>query len=140
MAKFKKAKKAPKYNNPYKIPSDEATEIRSLGNKEIIERASLEYNSWTAAEREKKGDPSISSLREKLTEFKKDVNSHPDVVELQEQLDAKKNELIDEQQATIEEEIKNANQPLIENVNRFRGAFRVAMDEISDRHKKGILK
>ena len=43
-----------KFNNEYKVPNEKADEIRNLNNKELVNKASVDYQNWQAAIRQKK--------------------------------------------------------------------------------------
>ena len=138
MAKKKKSKS--KFNNPYKVPNDKADEIRALSNPELVSRAALEYENTKMFERIKKNDTDLNASREQMKTLKQDIESHPEYIEAKEALRIKKEELISETQASLEEEIKNLAQPLNEDIQNSRGLFKVAMDEVNARKQSGTLK
>ena len=135
-----KKKKGPKFNNPHSVPNDTADEIRRLDNDGLIARASLEYNDWIGYEKVKKNDGTVADMREQIKDLKKEIEADAELVQMKEAYEKRKAELVSEEQARLEEEIKNELQPLQEDVKNARGRFRVAMDEISNRHKLGVLK
>lgn len=139
---FKKSKSKGKnnYNNPHQVPNEVAEEIRSLPNTELVSRASLEYKNWMATLRLKKNDPNIMRLKGDIQEQKEEVQSDPEYQKLVEEFKRKKEEMITAEIAQLQEELKNLVQPYTEDIKAFRGRFKVAMDEISDRKDSGSFK
>lgn len=135
-----KKKKKEKFNNPYKIPNDIADEVRRLPNPELVGRAAQEYRNWMGAVRAKKVDGEVQRLKEDIKNVKKDITEHPEIVRLSEELEKKTQELISEELARMQEELKNANQPHNEDIKNFRDLFKLAMDEVNDRRDMGVLK
>lgn len=136
----KKKKDKVEVNNSFKVPNEKASEIRGLTNDELIIRASMEFENMRAAERIKKNDPELARMREEVAEFRSDVKNNTEVLELEEQLKLKKQELVEEDQARLEEEIRNHAQPFNEDIQSFKGCFMVAMEEINRRRELGVLK
>ena len=132
--------KKPKFNNPHGVPNDTADEIRALDNEKLVERCSLEYNDWMAFERIKKNDPKTASLKEEIKGLKSEIDSDEELVKMKAAYDRRKEELISEEQARLQSELKNELEPLQEDVKFSRSRFRVAMDEISHRNKLGVFK
>jgi hypothetical protein len=136
MAKKKKIEA----NNPFKVPNEKADEVRGLSNDDLIIRTSMEYQNLRAAERIKKNDPELQRLKEEVATFRSEIKNNPEVMELEEQLKNKKKELVEEDQARLEEELRNQAQPFNEDIQSFRSVFMLAMDEINRRREMGVLK
>lgn len=134
-----KKKKAAKFNNPYKIPNDVADDIRRLSNKDLIDKATSEYNSWKINERMKKNDGALAAKRKELKDINKAVNNNSEVDKLAEQLKLKKLEVEDEIKATVQEELKNLSSDYNEDIKESRDLFKFAMDEISHRKQLGAF-
>jgi len=134
-----KKKKGPKFNNPYKIPNDVADDVRRLSNKDLVDKATSEYNTWKINERLKKNDGALAQKKKELKDLNQAVNTHAEVVKLQDLLKAKKLEIEDEIKATVQEELKNLNAPYNEDIKAARDLFRLAMDEISHRKQLGAF-
>jgi hypothetical protein len=137
--KPKKSKKQ-KYNNPHKVENQVADEIRRLANVDLITRTSQEYKNWMGAEKAKKNDGEVLRIKEDIQNLRKDIKSNPEYIKLEEEFKAKKEELVTEELARLEEELKNLIQPHVEDIKGFRGKFRVAMDEVTQRKDSGALK
>jgi len=135
----KRKKKAPKYNNQYKIDNKRADEIRALPNEKLIERASLEYCSWKETERLKKEDGEVAAVRAKLKDVTEAIKEDEQYIKAKEDFNAVVDSLIDESEATYKEELKNLLQPFGEDLKLFRGSCRLAWDEINTRRLNGTL-
>jgi predicted nucleic acid-binding Zn-ribbon protein len=133
-------KKGPKFNNPYKIPNETANEIRSLDNPDLVARAALEYKNWVASMKTKKMDGHISDLKDQIKGLRDEIKHKPEVIEMEEKLKKFKDDLVSEEQAKLEEEVKNLSQPHNEDVKSFKGVFQVAMDEVARRKDSGAMK
>lgn len=136
----KSKKKGPRYNNVHKVPNEVADEIRRLSNDDLITRTTQEYTSWMGAEKAKKNDGEILKTKEDLTNLRKDIKNNPEFMKIEEEFQKKKSELITEEQAKLEEELRNLVQPHTEDIMSFRGKFRLAMDEVTNRKRSGALK
>lgn len=135
MAKNKK----PKFNNPYKVPNDDATAIRALDNQALVSKAALEYKNWIAYIKVKKGDGNLIDVREQIKGLKDEINNRAEVIEMTEKLKKFKDDLVSEEQAKLEEVAKNAAQPFNADIQAFKGVFQVAMDEIARRKDSGAM-
>lgn len=134
------AKKKKKFNNPHKVPNEEADELRNLGNEDLLQKLRNFHQNLIYAERAKKSDPEIMRIKEALVEFKEEIKNHPDVVEKEEALKAFKEGLVEEEQARLEEELKNIRQPIADDVTNSRNRFRFCMEELNSRCDMGIFK
>lgn len=133
------AKKRAKYNNKYKIPNDTADEIRKLSNEKLLDRTTLEYRNWEGAMEAKKKDPELLRQWELLKNAKDDIKNQPEYQEMIERHKAEIEEYMTEELARLNEEYKNLLQPFNEDVARFRGMFKIAIEELDDRQKRGII-
>jgi len=125
--------------NEYKIGEVELYEILNLKNKEIIGRASSEYANWMASEKLKKEDSKLAAVTAQIKELEDDIKTQDEYQKIKDQLDAKFEELADENLASFKEEKKNLMEPYKEDINRFKGSFKAAMDEINRRKLDGKL-
>jgi type I site-specific restriction endonuclease len=126
-------------SNEYKIGELDLQEILGLNNKELISKAASEYANWMATEKLKKEDPKLSAIQARIKELEDDIKQSEDYQKIKEKLDEKFEELADESLAGFKEEKKNLMEPYKEDVNRFRGTFKAAMDEINRRKLEGKL-
>ena len=136
------AKKRVKYNNPHKVPNEIAEKVWNMDNKELISKTTLEFKNWKMHEKNKKADGRLERLKEEKKEAEAEINSHPEVVELKEQLDAKKRELEAEDDgalATIKEELKNENAEYNHDIKEAKSLFHLCMDEMNKRMDTGSL-
>lgn len=129
----------PKFNNPFKVPNQQATEIRSASHKELIARASIEYQNWQAVKSQKKSDPQIKNVKDDIKEFETEIKEDPRYQELEEEYKTRKEELITEDHARLKEELKNLNEPYNEDIKAFENLFKLCMDEIKTRKESGLL-
>lgn len=128
-----------KFNNKYKIPNEKADEIRSLGNKQLIERVAIEYRSWATSIENKKKDPELLRVKEAISSINKDIKENAEYKKLEEEFKQKKEELIDEEMTRLQEEQKNLLQPVNEDIQYFKGVFIIAIDELGHRKDYGLL-
>jgi len=135
-----KKKKKKKFNNPYKIDNTLADEIRNIPNDGIIERAASEYRNWMASEEQKKSDPEVVAVAAALKDIYEEIKSDPEYVKAKEEFDSVVESLVSEELERRKEELKNLKEPYLEDIKRFRGCFRLAMDEITERKQKGLMK
>jgi uncharacterized secreted protein with C-terminal beta-propeller domain len=135
-----KNKKLHKFNNPYHIANEKADEIRGLDNQALVARAAIEYKNWLSSVKNKKNDGHLLDIREQIKGLKDEINHKAEVIELAEKLKKLKEDLISEEQARLEEEAKNLNQPHNEDIKAFKGVFQIAMDEIAKRKDSGSMK
>ena len=141
MLGFGKPKKSkPKFNNPYHIPNDRADEIRALDNRSLVERAALEYKNWLASIKIKKNDGAVLDVKEQIKNLRDTIKKDQRFIEKSDELEKLKDGLVTEEQAKLEEELKNLNQPHNEDVKAFKGVFQVAMDEVARRRETGSMK
>ena len=136
--KFRKKRK-PKFNNPHKVPNEKANEIWGLPNEKLIQEVDLQYRNWQTVVDQKKSDPQIDNLKNQKTNIVNEIVNHPKYVEAEESFKKIKEELITEELERVKEELKNASDPYREDIEHFRGMFRVCMDELNNRIKKGII-
>lgn len=129
----------PKFNNPFKVPNEKATEIRSCNHKELVARASIEYQNWQAVKSQKKNDSQIQNVRTDIKEFENQIKEDPRYQELEEEYKTRKEELITEDHALLKEELKNLNDPYNEDIKSFENIFKLCMDEIKVRKESGLL-
>jgi hypothetical protein len=137
MSRGKKFKKT--QSNEYKISNQELTDILGLSNKELVAKASSEYANWMATEKLKKEDPKLVAVSAQIKEMEEEIKQHDDYVAIKEKLEAKFEELADESLASYKEEKKNLVEPYKEDLNRFKGCFKAAMDEVNKRKLGGLL-
>jgi hypothetical protein len=135
MAKKSRAK----YNNKYKIPNDKVLELRQLSNPELVGRCTLEYCNWVNTIKMKKDDAAIQNAKSAIKDIKESIKENPEFQELEAEFIKKKEELITEELAKYQEELKNLLQPYNEDVAHFRGMFKVAIEELDERKKKGLV-
>jgi len=131
--------KKKKCENAYNLQDSEYREILNLGNKELISRASLEYANWQAVESLKKEDASLQAVSSQIKAMEDAIKEHDEYLEIKDKLDTKFEELADESLGTYKEEKKNLMEPYKEDINRFKGCFKAAMDEVNRRKKEGLL-
>jgi DNA-binding FrmR family transcriptional regulator len=131
--------KKKKCENAYNLQDSEYHEILNLGNKELISRASLEYANWQAVESMKKEDASLQAVSSQIKAMEDAIKEHDEYLEIKDKLDTKFEELADESLCTYKEEKKNLMEPYKEDINRFKGCFKAAMDEVNRRKKEGLL-
>lgn len=131
--------KKPKFNNPYKIPNEKASEVWGLPNKELVERIDVEYRNWQAVIRLRKDDAGISSLKEQKNHIQDEIKSDPRYLKAEAEFQAIKEELITEELARLDEELKNLLQPYNEDAKSFKGLFRLCIDELNRRRTAGLL-
>lgn len=129
----------PKYNNSFKVPNEKADEIRRLPHKELVSRASVEYENWQAVKRQKKNDPQIQNMRDLLKDFDQNIKADPRYQELEEDYKSRKEELVSEDHARTQEELKNLSQPYNEDIKSFENLFKLCMEEIKERKNSGLL-
>lgn len=129
-----------KFNNPHKVPNEKANEIWGLPNEQLIKEVDLQYQNWHGVLAQKKTDPLLDSLKEQKTSILEEITSHPEYVQALESLERTKNELITEELERIKEELKNTTEPYKEDADSFRSLFRLCMDELNNRIRKGIIK
>lgn len=134
-----KKKKGPKLNK-HGITFDRVQEIANLDNQSLINRLSIEYKNWVQTDKYKKDDPEIMKVQESLKSVKENVVTDQRYIDAKENLQKIKEELVDEEQARLEEELKNLAQPFLEDIKLYRGMFKTAMDELAQRREKGLLK
>jgi len=125
--------------NEYKLGDQELQDILGLGNTELIGKASSEYANWMASEKLKKEDATLAAVSAQIKDLEDDIKTQDDYQKIKEELDAKFEELADESLARYKEEKKNLMEPYKEDINRFRGSFKAAMDEINRRKHEGKL-
>jgi vacuolar-type H+-ATPase subunit I/STV1 len=128
-----------KRSNEYNLGDLDLKEILELENKDLISRAASEYANWMASEKLKKEDPEIVSISARIKELEDEIKETPEYMAIKEELDAKLEELTDESLARYKEEKKNLLEPYKEDLIRFKGAFKAAMDEINRRKFEGKL-
>lgn len=128
-----------KYNNKHKVPNEKANEIRSLNNKDLVDRVSMEYQNWEAVKRQKKGDEEITRTKDLIKVFTEDMKADPEYQKAEEEFKTKKEELITEDHARLKEELKNLNEPYNEDIKSFEGLFKISMEELEDRKSSGVL-
>ena len=128
-----------KFNNEYKVPNEKADEIRNLNNKELVNKASVDYQNWQAVIRQKKADTDISSTKDQIKDFMEEMKANPEYLEAEDNFKTKKEELVTEDHARLKEELKNLNEPYNEDVKSFESLFKLAMDEIDERKRSGVL-
>ena len=128
----------PKFNNEYKVPNQIANEIRGLSNKNLVDKATVEYQNWEAVKRQKKTDPDIKNAKDQIKEFVDEMKQNPDFIALEDEYKAKKEELVCEDHARLKEELKNLTEPYNEDIKSFESLFKLAMDEIDDRKSSGV--
>ena len=128
-----------KFNNEYKVPNDKANEIRGFNNKELVNKASVDYQNWQAVIRQKKADTDIKSTKDQIKDLTEEMKTNPEYQKAEEEFKTKKEELITEDHARLKEELKNLNEPYNEDVKSFEGLFKLAMDEIDERKRSGVL-
>lgn len=128
-----------KYSNEYKLTELDFQEILGLNNKELISRTSSEYANWMATEKLKKEDTKLSAVNSQIKEMEDEIKQHDDYVKLKEKLDAKFEELADDELSSLKEEKKNLMEPYKEDIDRFKNCFKASMDEINRRKKEGKL-
>jgi len=128
-----------KFNNPHKIPNDVATEIRQLNNEKLIARITLEYRNWVASQEAKKKDPELVKAADMIKEAKEEIKNQPEYQEMVEEHKSKLEAYMTEELARYTEEHKNLLQPFNEDIARFRGMFKVAIEELDNRKDKGII-
>jgi hypothetical protein len=136
--KFRKKRKS-KFNNPHKVPNEKASEIWSLANEKLIEEVDLHYRNWQAVNSQKKSDPQVENLKDQKVNILNEIISHPKYVEAENNFQKIKEELITEEFERIKEELKNILEPYKEDIEHFRGLFRVCMDELNNRIQKGLI-
>jgi hypothetical protein len=137
---FKKGKKKKqRFNNPYKIENSVADDVRRLSNKDLVDRATLEYQNWKMYERTKKTDGEIERLRGDLKKVRDEVTNNAQVVEMKDKLKKLQDELTDAAEATLKEELKNLNQPHTEDIRKAKSLFQLALDEIANRKVMGAF-
>lgn len=129
----------PKFNNPFKVPNDKADEIRNCLHKELVARASIEYENWLAVKQQKKNDPQIQNTKDELKVFEQEIKDDPRYQELEDDYKARKEELITDEHASLKEELKNLNEPYNEDIKAFENLFKLCMDEIKQRKASGLL-
>jgi hypothetical protein len=122
-----------KFNNPYKIDNETADDIRALKDDELIDRVAKEYVSWMHTEKERREDPEIVAIRERLKDLSEDIKSDEKYKKAKEEFDAVVESLIDDSQASYKEEMKNLVEPYAEDLKLFKGCFKIAMDEVNRR-------
>lgn len=129
----------PKFNNSFKVPNEKADEIRRAPHKELVARASLEYENWLAVKSQKKNDPQIQNTRDQVKGYMEEIKEDPRYQELEEDYKTRKEELVTEDHATAKEELKNLNEPYNEDIKSFENLFKLCMSEIKDRKASGLL-
>ena len=129
-----------KFNNPHQVDNEKADEILRLDNGKLVDEAASNYRGLSRVEMLKKEDGQIISLNEQLIELRDEIKNDPQVVDLEDQLKALKENLLSEEQARLEEEIKNMRQPYTEDVKTIKGIYKLCMDEINRRRDNGIMK
>ncbi len=132
-------KKRSKANNKYKIPNDIADEIRKLSNDKLLDRTTLAYRNWEASMEAKKKGPELLKQWELLKSAKDDIKSQSEYQEMIERHKAEVDEYMTEELSRLNEEYKNLLQPFNEDVARFRGMFKIAIEELDDRKKRGVI-
>lgn len=133
-------KRKSKYNNPYKIPNEKANEIYGLSNEELVKRTNIEYKNWLAAQKQKKDDPQIATVKEQIKELQEsEIKGDTEYQELAAKLEEMKFNLTSEDLARFKEELKNLTDPYNEDIKSFKSMFQLAMDEISRRREAKIL-
>lgn len=130
----------PKFNNKHLVENQKADEILALNNDQLLERATIEYQNWVACAEQKKEDLEIERTNDAIKFLREEIKNDPGFQKLEEEFAAKKEALVTEEQARLEEELKNLNEPYNSDIKVFRGCFRLAMDEVKERKLKGILK
>lgn len=136
--KYRKKKKQ-KFNNPYKVPNEKADEIFKLENEKLIQEVDVQYRNWQAVIVQKKTDPQVTDLKEQKTTIVEEIENHPKYVEAFENFKKIKEDLVTEELARIKEELKNTLEPYKEDIDHFRGMFRLCMDELNSRIQKGAI-
>jgi len=135
MAKKSRAR----YNNEFHVENSKADEIRALPNDALLGRCTMEYKNWMASVKMKKEDSAIAAVKSAMKEIRDGIKEDPEYIKLEEEFKAKKEELITEELADYQEQLKNLIQPYNEDVAEFRGLFRVAIEELDARKGKGLL-
>jgi ribosomal protein S20 len=128
-----------KYNNPFKVPNEKSEEIRKCPHKDLIARASQEYENWQAVKRQKKNDPQIQNIKTQIKEFDKEIKEDPRYQELEEEYKTRKEELVTDDHARAKEELRNLNEPYNEDIKSFENLFKLCMEEIKERKDAGLL-
>lgn len=136
MAKKRRKERA---NNAHKIPNEVATEIRQLSNDKLLDRTTLEYRNWNASIDAKKKDPELLKAWDLIKDAKEEIKSQPEYQEMVERHKAEQEAYLTEELARYNEEYKNLLQPFNEDIARFRGMFKVAIEELDDRKKRGVI-
>lgn len=140
--------KSKKYNNPYKVDNDKATEIWELPNEELVKRLNREYQNIETNQKRKKNDPEIVRLTEEEKELKEAVQNHPRMVELKERHEQEQKALEDTDPeinqllvdlATVKEELSNERKEYTADTKEFKGLFRLCMDEVKFRIESGAM-
>jgi hypothetical protein len=126
-------------SNDYGLGQFEFDEILKLNNKEIIGKASSEYANWMASEKLKKEDSELAVVTARIKELEEEIKTSDEYLKIKEKLDNLVEELTDESLARYKEEKKNLVEPYQEDIKRFRGSFKAAMDEINKRKHEGKL-
>ena len=129
----------PKFNNSFKVPNEKATEIRRLPHKELVARASMEYENWMAVKMHKKLDAQLQNTRDEIKGYMDAIKEDPRYQELEEDYKTRKEELITEDHARAKEELKNLTEPYNEDIKSFENLFKLCMEEIKERKKSGLL-
>lgn len=136
------AKKKEKYNNPHKVLNEVANAVWAMDNDELISKTSLEFKNWKMHEKNKKADGKLERLKEEKKEAEAEINSHPKVIELKEQLEQIKRELEledDGELARIKEELKNENADYNHDIKEAKSLFFLCMDEMNKRMDLGAM-
>ena len=140
--------KSKKFNNPYKIDSDKASEIWHLPNEELVRRANLEYKNIASNEKRKKNDPEIVKLSADEKELKKHIENHPNMLKLKEKHEEEQRVLEDTDPeineylntlATVKSELSNERSEYQRDAREFKGLFKLCMDEINYRLDNGQM-
>lgn len=131
-----------KSNNPHKVPNEIAENVWRMDNQELLSKTSLEFKNWKMHEKNKKADGRIERLKEEKKEAEDEINNHPKILELKEQIEAKKRELEledDGELARIKEELKNEQAEYNHDIREAKALFFLCMDEINKRMDLGEM-
>lgn len=132
----KKASRA-KYNNHFQVPNETAEVILRLSNKELADRSHLEYCNWQSVVSQKKDDPQIMRAKSSLQDVNAQVKEDPRYIAAEEELKRIKEELVSEEMARLQEELRNVIQPFTDDLKAFKNMFRLTVAEISRRKDSG---